>query len=42
MYDTMGDLGYIFGYAVMGAFLLGTVVGCLIEKIGAKICGKER
>lgn len=28
----MGDMGYIFGYAMLGAFLLGTVVGYLLSK----------
>jgi hypothetical protein len=37
----MGDIGYIFGYAIVGAFLLGAVVGYFVEKIGEKICGKE-
>ena len=37
----MGDIGYIFGYAIIGAFSLGAVVGYFIEKIGEKICGKE-
>lgn len=38
----MGDIGFIFGYAIIGAFLLGAVVGYFVEKIGEKICGKER
>ena len=29
----MGDIGYIFGYAVFGAFLLGVLVGYLISQI---------
>ena len=37
----MGDIGFIFGYAIIGAFLLGAVVGYIVEKIGEKICGKE-
>ena len=30
----MGDIGYIFGYAAFGAFLLGILVGYLLSKIG--------
>ena len=26
----MGDIGYIFGYAIIGAFLLGAVVGYFV------------
>lgn len=37
----MGNIGFIFGYAIIGAFLLGAVVGYYVEKIGEKICGKE-
>jgi len=37
----MGDIGFIFGYTIVGAFLLGAVVGYFIEKIGDKICFKE-
>ena len=29
----MGDMGYILGYAVIGAFLLGVLVGYLISEI---------
>ena len=29
----MGDIGYIFGYAAFGAFLLGVIVGYLISEI---------
>ena len=29
--DTMGNIGYIFGYAVIFAFLLGVVVGTIAE-----------
>lgn len=30
----MGNIGYIFGYAVIGAFLLGVVVGYIVGRIG--------
>lgn len=29
----MGDIGFIIGYAIIGAFLLGAVVGYLISEI---------
>ena len=32
----MGNIGYIFGYAVIFAFLLGAIVGYIIRKIGDK------
>ena len=37
----MGDIGFIFGYAIIGAFCVGAVVGYIVEKIGEKICYKE-
>jgi len=33
----MGDIGYIFGYAAFGAFLLGVIVGYLISLIKENI-----
>ena len=32
----MGDIGFIFGYAVLGAFCIGTLVGYWIRGIGDK------
>ena len=29
----MGDIGYIFGYAVFGAFLLGVLVGYFVNEL---------
>ena len=42
MGDTMGNIGYIFGYAVIGAFLLGVVVGYIVGKIGDKYVSKSK
>ena len=33
----MGDIGFIFGYAIIGAFCVGAVVGYFVEQIGEKI-----
>ena len=30
----MGNIGYIFGYAVILAFCLGVIVGMVAQKIG--------
>lgn len=29
----MGDIGFIFGYTIVGAFLLGAVVGYIASKV---------
>lgn len=36
MGDTMGNIGYIFGYAVIFAFLVGAVVGYSLKWLGDK------
>ena len=36
MNDTMGNIGYIIGYCIVSAFLLGIVVGYVLSKIGDK------
>ena len=36
MNDTMGNIGYIIGYVIVSAFLLGIVVGYVLSKIGDK------
>ena len=40
--NTMGNIGYIFGYGLILAFLVGVMVGYLVKKIGDKLCFKER
>jgi hypothetical protein len=32
----MGNFGYIFGYCLIMAFMLGGIVGFLIEHLGRK------
>lgn len=37
----MGNIGYIFGYGLILAFLVGVMVGYLVKKIGDRLCDKE-
>ena len=40
--DTMGNIGYIFGYAVIFAFLLGAIVGYSLKWLGDRYVSKSK
>lgn len=42
MGDTMGNIGYIFGYGLFCAFFLGVIVGYILSKIGDKDVSKSK
>lgn len=42
MGDTMGNIGYIFGYGLFFAFCLGVVVGYVLSRIGDKDVSKSK
>ena len=39
--DTMGNIGYIFGYGLFFAFCLGVVVGYSIKWLGDRYVSKS-
>ena len=39
--NTMGNIGYIFGYGLFFAFCLGVVVGYIASRIGDKDVNKS-
>lgn len=40
--DTMGNIGYIFGYGLFLTFCLGVVVGYIVGRIGDKYVSKSK
>lgn len=39
--DSMGNIGYIFGYGLLFAFCMGVVVGYIASRIGDKDVNKS-